>query len=878
MKKIIVLISVMSVGLNLFAGSLKPIAQKISEQQTKLAALAGTELFAISNSSNQKSIQMTAIVSNATVLEFRQGNTQSILSAKPENLNLVIPTKAGVNVELELFRSDFFTPDFTVVTSGSNGQPVPYAGGVHYWGIIKGDNSSLAAISIFNDEVMGLISSPAIGNLVLGKLENDAQGRHILYNDKDLHSTRVPHCDTPEDGLGYGKELDHQGNQTQSVNCIRLYWEVNNDIYTNKGSVSAATNYVTSLFNQSAILYSNDNIPVSLSQVFVWNTASPYTGTTTSALLSQFQSNVNSFNGDLGQLLGYVGNGGIAASISGICNSNTDYRQCYSDINSSFSNVPTYSWSVEVVTHEQGHLMGSRHTHACAWNGNNTAIDNCGPTAGYAYEGSCTGAPTPANGGTIMSYCHLVGAVGINFSNGFGPQPKAAILAKYNAGSCLTACTGSSCNAATGMGTGNIGQTSAVFSWTAAAGAASYNVQYRKTGTTAWTSGSTSTTTFTASGLTAATSYEWQVQTVCSSGSSGFTTSTTFTTAGGTSCGVPAGLASSSVTGSGATCTWGAVAGAVSYTMQWKTTASGTWITVTGITGTLRNLTGLAACTAYQFKVLAVCSSGSGAYSAVAAFTTTGCAASYCASAGTNTTYEYISKVALGSINNTSGSNSGYGNYTSLSTNLAGGSSSTITLTPGFSGTAYREYWKVYVDYNKNGVFTDAGENVATVNSTSAVSASFTVPATALNGATRMRVKMQYNSYAASPCGNYTYGEVEDYTVNITGNAQSPAGDDEAGPGAGVEMTNSVSDMQEFMLYPNPANDVVTVEFEAREAGIVKLGIHNLVGQKIISREQAVREGINQVSINTSALTKGVYLFEMEHGGNVQRQKFLISR
>src|SRR5678809_1813047 len=107
----------------------------------------------------------------------------------------------------------------------------------------------------------------------------------------------------------------------------------------------------------------------------------------------------------------------------------------------------------------------------------------------------------------------------------------------------------------------------------------------------------------------------------------------------------------------------------------------------------------------------------------------------------------YISKVVLGTINNTSGSNGGYGNYTALSTSLAGSTANTITLTPGFTGSAYREYWKVYIDYNKNGVFTDAGDNVASVNSTSAVSASFTVPTTALNGTTRMRVQMRYNSY-----------------------------------------------------------------------------------------------------------------------------------
>lgn len=92
------------------------------------------------------------------------------------------------------------------------------------------------------------------------------------------------------------------------------------------------------------------------------------------------------------------------------------------------------------MTHEMGHALGSPHTHACAWNGNNTAIDGCGPAAGYG-EG-CNG-PIPSQGGTIMSYCHLIAGVGINFNLGFGPQPGQLIRTTVDSKSCLgTDCTG----------------------------------------------------------------------------------------------------------------------------------------------------------------------------------------------------------------------------------------------------------------------------------------------------------------------------------------------------------------------------------------------------------------------------------------------------
>ena len=79
------------------------------------------------------------------------------------------------------------------------------------------------------------------------------------------------------------------------------------------------------------------------------------------------------------------------------------------------SNLPTYSWNVEVITHELGHNFGSPHTQSCSWPGG--ALDNC-----YATEEGCPPGPAPTNGGTIMSYCHLT-LTGINFANGFGIYP-----------------------------------------------------------------------------------------------------------------------------------------------------------------------------------------------------------------------------------------------------------------------------------------------------------------------------------------------------------------------------------------------------------------------------------------------------------------------
>jgi hypothetical protein len=136
----------------------------------------------------------------------------------------------------------------------------------------------------------------------------------------------------------------------------------------------------------------------------------------------------------------------------------------------------------------------------------------------------------------------------------------------------------------------------------------------------------------------------------------------------------------------------------------------------------------------------------------------------YCTSSGNDYSYEWISNVQVGLLNNSSGA-SGYSDFTSITTNLTAGNSVNVTLTPDFSSSTYTEYWKIWIDYNQDGDFSDSGEEVFSGSGSSVVTGSFTVPSSA-SGTTRMRITMNYNS-SVSPCGTFTYGEVEDYTVNI---------------------------------------------------------------------------------------------------------------
>ncbi|MBA3648826.1 MAG: T9SS type A sorting domain-containing protein [Chitinophagales bacterium] len=247
------------------------------------------------------------------------------------------------------------------------------------------------------------------------------------------------------------------------------------------------------------------------------------------------------------------------------------------------------------------------------------------------------------------------------------------------------------------------------------------------------------------------------------------TTSLGCTPPSGGSCGTPSGLSATSITTSSATLNWISVSGATSYNIQYRPTGTSTWTSTTSTTNS-KAVSFLTASTQYEFQVQTVCSSGSSAYSASATFTTSSSGGgSYCASNGTTNSYEWIDYILLGSISRTSGADAGgYYNATSLTTNVSTSSSYTLTFSAGMSGGTYTEYWSVFIDWNRDGDFADAGETAYSTSSSSTgnLTATISVPSTASIGTTRMRVSMHYNS-APPSCGSFDYGEVEDYTLNI---------------------------------------------------------------------------------------------------------------
>ena len=129
----------------------------------------------------------------------------------------------------------------------------------------------------------------------------------------------------------------------------------------------------------------------------------------------------------------------------------------------------------------------------------------------------------------------------------------------------------------------------------------------------------------------------------------------------------------------------------------------------------------------------------------------------------------YISNVQLGSINNTTtGAAAPYVTfYDNLSTNINCGSSNTLLVTPGtFAGNNIA----AWIDFNNDGVYATSeklGEFTNIGAAPSLATFNFFAPINASIGATRMRVISAYNVTNINPTGSFTYGETEDYVINI---------------------------------------------------------------------------------------------------------------
>ncbi len=393
---------------------------------------------------------------NETLLVPQAEAIAHLYASRSEAVSLTLQTAAGQTYTLQLLASQPTAPTFRTGTLNAAGRHPDGAtdDGLHYQGALAGDPHSLATLSVFASGEVMILFANGEGNFVLGRLD-DGSGRYTLYNDQAFRNRPAMHCGVIDPPPTKASGLGGMAKTTAVVQCqkVRLYWECAYKVFQSKGSLAATRNYMTGLFNQVQAMYRNDRIAVELASLYVWTAPDDYTATSSGPVLDKFRNYWNGlsdgFDGDLAMYLSRDnggnggGNGGLAY-LNVLCSRSFAYG--YSDIYGTYQNIPTFSWDVEVITHELGHNLGSNHTHWCGWNtgagGTCGAIDNCAAVEATSNCSSCSStfqnsAPTTAWKGTVKSYCHLVNR-GISLANGFGPLPAAAIQAEVATSACLS--------------------------------------------------------------------------------------------------------------------------------------------------------------------------------------------------------------------------------------------------------------------------------------------------------------------------------------------------------------------------------------------------------------------------------------------------------
>lgn len=317
----------------------------------------------------------------------------------------------------------------------------------------------------------------------------------------------------------------------------------------------------------------------------------------------------------------------------------------------------------------------------------------------------------------------------------------------------------------------NTTDTSSDISWSVGTETDQSSIRYRITGTTDWTELPNVVSPYTVTGLIPCSDYEYQIQAICDGTATDWTNSFPIETDG--CCEPPAVISFANVSESTIDVSWNSVLIAEGYDVRYKVVSESVWTEINVLPNNA-SLSALEFCMDYELQIRTNCEGGADSdYSESYLFTTSGCGAcidnNYCASNSENASLEWLEAVVFNTINNVSGGNGGYANFTHLSTDVEAGQSYDITLTPGFAGTPYNEYFMVWIDYNQDGDFYDANEVAFDAGTTTdaAITGSITIPASSISGSTRMRVSQRWTD-PAGPCNeNYNYGEVEDYCLNI---------------------------------------------------------------------------------------------------------------
>jgi hypothetical protein len=410
---------------------------------------------------------------------------------------------------------------------------------------------------------------------------------------------------------------------------------------------------------------------------------------------------------------------------------------------------------------------------------------------------------------------------------------------------------------------------------------------------------------------------------------------TNFTIAGALACGDPTGLTASSITNTSADVNWAAVSSAVSYDVDYKLTSSSTWTNAaTATTATTVSLTGLIQGTAYDYRVRANCSGGSGNYVA-AQFTTTspascnaptGLASSAITTSSATVSWSVVSGAASYDVDYKLNSSITWVNAatatTATSVNLSGLTSASlydyrvranctaVGLTSAYSQaqftTASVSTCPGIYDVSTNGTTAGAAtipfntDVKGTISSTtdldyykflittggtatitlSTLPADYDMRLYSSNGTTQLAISQNGGTTSETITRTYTAGTYYIRVYGYNGANSTTCYTLRVQLGTASKPSNTEVEMvsDKLTVSPNPVSVGANLLFNSDVAGNASVTITNQMGSIVLQKTMTIIEGKNNRQLDVSKLTSGLYYIKLQNGSHVQMAKIIVSK
>ncbi|WP_298508101.1 reprolysin-like metallopeptidase [uncultured Kordia sp.] len=275
----------------------------------------------------------------------------------------------------------------------------------------------------------------------------------------------------------------------------------------------------------------------------------------------------------------------------------------------------------------------------------------------------------------------------------------------------------------------------------------------------------------------------------------------------------------------------------------------------------------LAQSTTYYWRVGISNACVSTVYSSTYSFTTQSCAV--CASVANTSFATSTTLVNFESINRSSAKPSGYSDYTATDiATVIKESSYPLTVNVNTDGN-FRTQTKVWIDWNQNCSFDDAGEEYdlgdafgvsdgPTANSGMMVM----VPSSALTGSTTMRVSTKYtpnnNIVFPTSCENGADAEVEDYRIDVENT-----------------LSTVENELENFAIWPNPTRGKFVVKFTSTSSEDVTIDVFDIRGRAIFTKKYNNSANFTE-ELNISSAQAGLYMVRVNDGERVSVKKLIV--